>query len=138
MESLSLQDSYLNYQMLIASLYFVRKCAVGTVSFGLFMGAFYFMHYLYRLNQLDRNSREFRWQSEHMMPETLIRYAITIACMIILNLLFYVYFDFGKECTHAGIVIWLIYFAVKGLLNLIRTLRRGNYQKVDKNEPKDI
>lgn len=45
----------------------------------------------------------------HLEAETLLRYVILIACLIIINILFYSYFDFGRESIHAGILVWIVY-----------------------------
>ena len=90
---------------------FVRNIIVGVASVGLFIGAVYFSFYLIRLSKLPKKSREYRELSYHMESETLLRYAITISCLIILNILFYSFFDMGRACTHIGVIIWSAYLA---------------------------
>ena len=41
-------------------LLFLRNAVVGTVSFGLFIGAILFIRYLHRLSNLPKASREYR------------------------------------------------------------------------------
>ena len=88
----------------------LRNLFMGVVSVGLFIGAIFFTFYLIRLSRLPKKSREYRSLSYHMQSETLLRYAISIACLIILNILFYTFFDMGKRCTHIGVVIWSLYW----------------------------
>lgn len=38
----------------------IRNTIIGTVSFGLFIGALLFIHYLHRLSNLPKTSREYR------------------------------------------------------------------------------
>lgn len=100
----------------------VRNTIVGTVSVGLAMGAFLLAHFLYRISRLPKMCREYREMSYHLESETLLRYIITIACLLTSNVLFYVFFDMGKTCTHIGVAVWLLYLVggwarkkVKGL-----------------------
>lgn len=92
-------------------LLFVRNAAIGTVSVGLVMGACLLAHFLFRLSRLPKACREYRERSYHLESETLLRYVITILCLITLNILFYTFFELGKTCTHIGIVSWTVYLA---------------------------
>lgn len=92
-----------------AVLLLLRNTVIGTVSVGLFMGAFLFAHYLFKLSRLPRSSREYRELSYHMHSETLLRYGITIFCLILVNVLFYAFFETGRVCVHAGLVVWALY-----------------------------
>ena len=47
--------------------------------------------------------------SYHLESETLLRYGITIVCLLTLNILFYAFFDMGKTCSHIGVGVWAIY-----------------------------
>ena len=47
-------------------LLFLRNTVVGTVSFGLLIGAILFIRYLHRLSNLPKASREYRELSYHM------------------------------------------------------------------------
>lgn len=44
----------------------LRNTVIGTVSFGLFIGAILFSRYLIRLSGLPKSSREYRELSYHM------------------------------------------------------------------------
>jgi len=41
--------------------------------------------------------------------EKLLRYVILIFCLLLINVLFYSYFEFGRESIHTGVVLWLLY-----------------------------
>ena len=90
----------------------VRNVVVGIASVGLFIGAIFFTFYLIRLSRLPKKSRQYRELSYHMESETLLRYAISIGCLIILNILFYTFFEMGRRCTHIGVVIWSLYWGL--------------------------
>lgn len=92
-------------------LLFARNAVIGTVSVGLVMGACLLAHFLFRLSRLPKACREYRERSYHLESETLLRYVITILCLITLNILFYTFFELGKTCTHIGIVSWTVYLA---------------------------
>jgi hypothetical protein len=69
-----------------------KNILIGTLCVGLLLGAIYFTFYLLRLSRLPKMSREYRELSYHLESETLLRYSITIACLIILNILIYTFF----------------------------------------------
>lgn len=101
---------------------------VGTVAVGLFMGALYFLWYLVRLSRLPSAEREYKQNRHHLEPETLLRYVILIACLILLNVLFYTYFEFGRESVHVGVVMWVLY-AVGA--KLVKPLLKSRAKKVN-------
>lgn len=45
-----------------------------------------------------------------MVPETVLRYVITICCILVIDGLFYWHFDIGKHALACGIVTWGSYF----------------------------
>lgn len=94
---------------LLAAWMVVRAMIVGAVAVGLFLGALYFLYYLVRLSRLDHSSREFRQQQHHLETEKLLRYVILIFCLLLLNVLFYSFFEFGRQSIHTGIGMWLTY-----------------------------
>lgn len=87
-------NSDLLYPALIFS--FVKKLFLGTVAFGFLIGAIYFASYLFNLYRLPRDSKKYRQQSEYLQKENLIRYIITISCMLLLSGLFYFGIEIGK------------------------------------------
>ena len=108
-------------------LLFLRNLVLGTASVGLFIGAFKFTFYLIRLSRLPKKSREYRELSYHMDGETLVRYAISISCLIIINILFYSFFELGRSCTHIGIVVWSLYWVFDQIYS--RFLSKNKPQK---------
>jgi uncharacterized membrane protein (DUF485 family) len=98
-----------------------KNTLIGTLSVGLLLGALYFAYYLLRLTQLPKKSREYRELSYHLESETLVRYSITFACLIILNILIYGFFEAGPTCIGIGVVVWGCYLGVAQLINLVRS-----------------
>lgn len=94
---------------------FVKKLFLGTVAFGFLIGGIYFASYLFNLYRLPRDSKKYRQQSEHLQKENLIRYIITIACMLLLSGLFYFGIEIGKESMHLGAGVWASYYGIKYL-----------------------
>jgi hypothetical protein len=92
---------------------FVKKLFLGTVAFGFLIGGIYFASYLFNLYRLPRDSKKFRQQSEYLQKENLIRYIITIACMLVLSGLFYFGIEIGKESMHLGAGVWVSYYGIK-------------------------
>lgn len=70
----------------------LRNAVIGTVSVGLFFGACLLTHFLYRISRLSKDCREYREMSYHLESETLIRYALTIICLVTVNALFFAFF----------------------------------------------
>ncbi len=44
-----------------------------------------------------------------MEVEKLLRYVILIACLLVLNVLFYIFLEFGRKSVHTGLLLWLMY-----------------------------
>ena len=91
----------------------LKKLFLGTVAFGFLIGAIYFAYYLLNLYRLPRDSKKYRQQSEHLQKENLIRYIITIACMLLVSGLFYFGLEIGQESMHLGALAWVAYYSVK-------------------------
>lgn len=100
--------------------FFVKKLFLGTVACGFFIGGVYFAFYLLNLYRLPKDSKEYRHQSEHLQKENLIRYIITIACMILISGLFYFGIEIGKESMHLGAIVWIIVYLIKYLKDKIK------------------
>ena len=75
---------------------FIKKLFLGTTAVGFLVGGLYFAVYLVRLYNAPKESKEFRHQSEHLQTENLIRYIITICCMLVISGLFYFGIEIGK------------------------------------------
>lgn len=62
--------------------------------------------------------------SYHLESETFLRYIITIVCLITLNILFYVFFDLGKVCSHIGVALWVVYLVGGWSKNKLKSLAK--------------
>lgn len=102
-----------------------KHTLLGTVGVGLLIAALYSAFYLLRLSRLPKQSREYRQLSYHLESETLLRYVITIACLVLLNILVYVYIEAGRTCFHIGVAVWGAYFLVSWLRDQVRALKRA-------------
>jgi TRAP-type mannitol/chloroaromatic compound transport system permease large subunit len=95
--------------------FFVKKLFLGTVAFGFLIGGIYFAYYLLNLYRLPRESKRYKHQCEHLQKENLIRYIITIACMLLISGLFYFGIEIGRESMLLGAVVWAAYYSIKYL-----------------------
>jgi len=50
----------------------------------------------------------------------LLRYVILIFCLLLLNVLFYSYFEFGRHSIHTGVLLWLLYGGCRLTLGYIK------------------
>lgn len=102
-----------------------KHTILGILGVGLLIAALYFAFYLLRLSRLPKKSREYRQLSYHLETETLLRYVITISCLILLNILVYVYIEAGRKCFHIGVAIWGAYFGGVWAWDQVKGLKRG-------------
>ncbi len=60
---------------------------------------------------------------EHIMAESLIRYAITITCIFTIDALILAFFDWGARSMLMGFTLCLFLFALKQTLAAIRSCK---------------
>ena len=105
--------------------YELRAVVVGVIGVGLFIGALYFFGFLIHLSRLPRDDKMYKQQAHLLEPENLLRYIILIVSIVTLNVLFFLYFEFGQKCTKAGAIIWLI----TGGFYIYKSLSKSDLQK---------
>jgi hypothetical protein len=60
---------------------------------GVTLCCLHLLRFLYNIYQLPRDSREYLYKREHIEGENLIRYIITVLCILIIDCLIAFYFD---------------------------------------------
>lgn len=106
--------------------YELRAALVGGVGVGLLLGALYFLGFLVYISRLPKDDRRYKQEAHLLEAEKLLRYVILIFCIVTLNVLFCLYFDFGRKCTKVGVLIWL----GVGAFHVAKHLRGKQLEKV--------
>jgi uncharacterized membrane protein YdbT with pleckstrin-like domain len=86
---------------------------------GLSLGCLYCLYFLAGVLRLKRGSREYYQLREHVMTESLLRYAITIACIFTIDALIVVFFEWGAQAMLAGIALCLLFLAAKEVTRMV-------------------
>lgn len=86
---------------------------------GLTLGCFYFIYFISGVLRLEKGSREYYQLREHIMPESLLRYGITVACIFTIDALILIFFEWGTKAMAVGITLCLLFLACK---EAVRTL----------------
>lgn len=86
---------------------------VGCVLSALTLGCLYCLYFLAGVLRLQKGSREYYQLREHVMPESLLRYAITIACIFTIDALIVVFFSWGAAAMALGTALSLLFLATK-------------------------
>ena len=128
METRALEFNEL-YPTIALEMYAVKLVVIGVLMFGLLIGSLYLCYFLYKIWKLPRSSREFRQNSEFMVRENLVRYFITIGCILTLDVLLFYNFEECEKAMYLGGAIWgsyLGYFYIKD--RLIEMKKGKNYK----------
>lgn len=102
------------------------RAVVGAVLVGLTLGCFYFMHFIWGVLRLEPGSREYYQQREHIMTESLVRYAITILCIFTIDALILCFFEWGARALLMGAAICVIVYAGKMVVGAISNRKVKN------------
>jgi hypothetical protein len=70
----------------------IGKGAVGIAMVGVTLCCLYLIHFLIGIYQLSRDSREYLYKREHIEGEVLLRYIITVSCILVIDTLIVIYF----------------------------------------------
>lgn len=94
---------------------------VGFVLSGLTLGCFYFIYFISGVLRLEKGSREYYQLREHIMPESLLRYGITVACIFTIDGLILIFFEWGTKAMAVGIALCLLFLASKEAVRMMGT-----------------
>jgi hypothetical protein len=98
----------------------LSRAVIGTVLSGLTFGCFYFMYFLYGVLRLEKGSREYYQLREHIMTESLLRYGITIGCILTIDVLIFIFFPWGSSALLMGALVVAAIYALKYVAKLLK------------------
>ena len=118
------------YPTISMLMYTGKLIVIGILMFGLLIGSLYFCYFLHKIWRLPRQSREFRQNSEFMVRENLVRYFITIGCILTLDVLLFYNFEECENAMYVGAGIWGSYLGYFYLRDKIKQIKTGNNYKI--------
>ena len=92
---------------------------MGFVLSGLTLACFYFIYFISGVLRLPKGSREYYQLREHIMPESLLRYGITVACIFTIDALILLFFEWGTRAVSVGLTLCLVFLGCKEAVRAI-------------------
>ena len=118
------------YPTIALVMYGGKLIVIGVLMFGLLIGSLYFCYFLHKIWRLSRSSREFRENSEFMVGENLVRYFITIGCILTLDVLLFYNFEECETAMYVGAGIWGSYLGYFYLKDRLKNIKKGKNYKI--------
>jgi len=63
--------------------------------------------------------------SDHLATESLIRYLITVACILTITTLIFIYFEWGSQYLSIGLVVCVCIVIVKWVIDQMKSSGRS-------------